>query len=133
MKTLLEGKGCLGRSNLYGLYSRIYVGSAVFIATNQLPALPEMKYRDSFTNDIWKPMVARVNFAFTFKYEQIHTITHKEISVCLKFLCDNPEFATFINYSLKKTLPTYKDEMATIDDYTKRSKSNYIFLQRSAS
>ena len=46
LKTLLEGKGCLGRANLYGTYSSIYAGACVFIATNHLPALPDYKYKD---------------------------------------------------------------------------------------
>ena len=91
---LLEGEGANVRKDLYEKFAPSYEDTAFVISSNDLPGTEAQARDQSFNQDVWAPIVSRVNFVYmTVKHDERETFPYTKVQlVCaLFFLIENKD------------------------------------------
>ena len=91
-KMLLEGEGANVRKDLYEKFAPSYEDASFVISSNELPGTEAQARDQSFNQDVWAPIVSRVNFVYmTVKHDEKEEFPYTKVQLAraLCFLLEN--------------------------------------------
>jgi hypothetical protein len=89
---LFEGEGANVRKDLYASFMSSYEDAVFVVASNKLPGTEAQARDETFNQDIWGPIVSRVDFVYmTTKHEEkeVFPYTTVQLARALLFLTKN--------------------------------------------
>lgn len=93
-KMLFEGEGANVRKDLYAQFEPCYEDVAFVVASNKLPGTEAQARDETFNQDIWGPIVSRVDFVYmTMKHDEkeVFPYTTVQLARALLFLTNNED------------------------------------------